>query len=63
MAADLAQQPGAFLDQLVADEVTVMIVDRLEPVEVDQRQRDLVVGFGEAGDVEVQSGARETISP
>ena len=47
----------AFLDQLVADEVAVMVVDRLEAVEVDQRQGDLVVGFGEAGDVEVDRAA------
>ncbi len=56
-AAQLGEHAGAFLDQLVADEVAVVVVDRLEAVEIDQRQRDLVVGIGEAADVEVQRTA------
>ena len=40
---DDGAEPGRdFLEQLVADRVTERVVDRLEPVEVDQVDRDVM---------------------
>jgi hypothetical protein len=53
LAANFAQQGGALLDHPVAYEVAVLIVDGLEAVQVDERQR-LGLTFAEPHIVQVQ---------
>jgi hypothetical protein len=53
VTAHLGQQARTFLDQTVADEMAVLVVDRLETVEIDQRERALLA-FGLARIVDVQ---------
>ncbi len=54
---DVAEDAGAFADRRVADEMAVMVVDQLEAVEVDHRQRDFVALPVFALDIEVQRAA------
>ena len=43
IAADFADDTGDFLDRAVAYHMAVMIVDDLEPVEIDDGQRNLML--------------------
>src|SRR5690606_18262518 len=45
-AAHFNQKLGAFLDQPVADEMAVLVVDRLEAVEIEQGQSAFSAGIG-----------------
>ncbi len=56
-AADFAQQPCALLDQLVADRVAIVVVDLLETVQIDHRQRHFLVPARDAQDVLMQGMA------
>jgi hypothetical protein len=54
VAADFVEQRCAVLDQPVADEVAVVVVDLLEAVEIDQRQGGFLPGHRQTLNVEVQ---------
>lgn len=57
--ADIAQYVGAMTYRRIAHMVTITVVDCLEPVEIDDGQRDFInfrVGFG-LGDIRVECTA------